>query len=131
MIVKMAQMRKIVLSILVGVCDVYCSPSHFFKFSFRRVLEVYEFLAKSYRNLCEQKATFYEIDHLPSSLVPLFQNESKCETLFYENEFDLHENESAGGTHFHMNGFALRLVLRQKHKRTRKLPIHLHCFSVL
>ena len=29
-----------------------------------------------------------------------------------ENEFDLHENEPVGGTHFHMNGFALRLVLK-------------------
>ena len=28
-----------------------------------------------------------------------------------ENEFALHENEHVGGTHFHMNGFALRLVL--------------------
>ena len=27
------------------------------------------------------------------------------------NEFDLYENRRAGETHFHMNGFALRLVL--------------------
>ena len=27
----------------------------------------------------------------PSSLVPLFQSESKCATLSYENDFDLHE----------------------------------------
>ena len=38
--------------------------------------------------------------------MPLFQNESKCETFQYENEFDLHENESVAGTRFHMNGFA-------------------------
>ena len=44
----------------------------------------------------------------PSSLVPLFQNASKC-----ENDFDLHENDSVSGTCFHMNGFALRLVLTQ------------------
>ena len=25
----------------------------------------------------------------------------------YENDFDLHENETAGGTHFHMNGLLL------------------------
>ena len=31
--------------------------------------------------------------------MPLFQNESKC-----KNEFDLHENEPLGRTHFHMNG---------------------------
>ena len=33
-----------------------------------------------------------------------------------ENEFDLHENEPVGETHFHMNGFALRLVLKQRQK---------------
>ena len=27
-----------------------------------------------------------------------------------ENEFDLHENELVGGTHFLMNGFALQLL---------------------
>ena len=26
------------------------------------------------------------------------------QTLSYENEFDLHENEPVGGIHFHMNG---------------------------
>ena len=44
----------------------------------------------------------------------------------YENEFDLHENETAGGTHFHKKGFALRLILKQmkqREKRTRKWPI--------
>ena len=41
----------------------------------------------------------------------------------YENEFDLHENEPVGGTHFHMNGFALRLVLKQRQKGTWKWPI--------
>ena len=35
-----------------------------------------------------------------------------------ENEFDLHENEPVGGTHFHMNGFALRLVYTQSQKVT-------------
>ena len=32
----------------------------------------------------------------------LFQKESKC-----ENDFDLHENDSVGGTRFHMNGLHL------------------------
>ena len=36
----------------------------------------------------------------------------------YENAFDLHENELAGGTHFHMNGFTRRLVLTQMQKAT-------------
>ena len=43
--------------------------------------------------------------------------------LSYENDFDLHENETACRTHFHMKGFALGLVLKQRHKRTRKRPI--------
>ena len=34
-----------------------------------------------------------------------------------------YENETAGGTHCHKKGFALRLVLKQRHKRTRKWPI--------
>ena len=51
-------------------------------------------------------------------LVPLFQNESPC-----KNEFDLYENEPVGGTHFHMNGFARRLVLTQRQKTTREWPI--------
>ena len=42
----------------------------------------------------------------------------------YENDFDLHENETACRTHFHMKGFALRLVLKQRNKRTRKWPIY-------
>ena len=41
----------------------------------------------------------------------------------YENDFDLHENETACRTHFHKNGVALRLVLKQRYKRTRKWPI--------
>ena len=41
----------------------------------------------------------------------------------YENDFDLHENETACRTHFHMKGFARRLVLKQRHKGTRKWPI--------
>ena len=40
-----------------------------------------------------------------------------------ENEFDLHENKPVGGTHVHMNGFALRLVLTQRQKVTWKWPI--------
>ena len=39
----------------------------------------------------------------------------------YESNFDLRENKPVGGTHFHVNGFALRLVLKQRYKGTRKL----------
>ena len=34
-------------------------------------------------------------------------------------QFLFHANQS----HFHKNGFALRLALKQRHKRTRKWPI--------
>ena len=36
-------------------------------------------------------------------------------------QFHFHANQS----HFHENGFALRLALKQKHKGTRKWPIYL------
>ena len=40
-----------------------------------------------------------------------------------ENDFDLHENETACRTHFEVKGFTLRLVLKQRHKRAWKWPI--------
>ena len=36
-------------------------------------------------------------------------------------QFQFHANQS----HFHKNGFALRLALKQKHKGTRKWPIEI------
>ena len=39
------------------------------------------------------------------------------------NEFDMHENGLADETHFHMNGFARRLVLAQRQKVSRKWPV--------
>ena len=63
----------------------------------------------------------------PSSLEPLFQSESNRETRHsYENDFDLPKTETASRTHFHMKGFALRLVSIHRHKRTRKWPIDKH-----
>ena len=60
----------------------------------------------------------------PSSLVPLFQNESKCETFHMKMSsacsFILMQI-----SHFHKNGFALRLALKQRQKGTRKWPIAL------
>ena len=41
----------------------------------------------------------------------------------YENEFRLQVHFHANQTHFHLNGFALRLVLKQRHKGTGKGPI--------
>ena len=58
----------------------------------------------------------------------LFQSErNHC----YENDLDLHENETACRTHFHLEGFALGLVLKQGHKRTRKWPAGLFIKSIL
>ena len=48
-----------------------------------------------------------------------------------ENEFDLHENGHAGETHFHINGFARRLVLTPRQKVTRKWPIVTQVDSVV
>ncbi len=39
-----------------------------------------------------------------------------------ENEFDLHENGPVGETHFHLFGFARRLVLKWRQMVTRKWP---------
>ena len=36
------------------------------------------------------------------------------------NEFDLHESEPVGGTHFHLIGFEIRLVFTQRQKAIRK-----------
>ena len=44
-----------------------------------------------------------------------------------ENEFYLHENGPVGETHFHLNGFARRLDVKQRQRVTRKWPILL-CF---
>ena len=49
--------------------------------------------------------------------------------LSYENEYDLHSNGLVSKTHFHMKGFALGLVLKQRQKRTRKWPIS--CLDIL
>jgi len=38
------------------------------------------------------------------------------QNLSQDNEFDLHENEIVGRTHFHMNGFAQTLFLIQCQK---------------
>ena len=35
------------------------------------------------------------------------------QNLSYENEYDSHENELVGRTHFHVNGLKQRLVLTQ------------------
>jgi len=44
------------------------------------------------------------------------------QNLSYDVKVDhgLYENEHVGGTYFHMNGFARKLVLTQRQKATRK-----------
>ena len=60
----------------------------------------------------------------PSSLVPLFQSESKCETILIKMTLICMKMKLHAELIFIMKGFALRLVLKQRHKRTRKWPIH-------
>ena len=51
--------------------------------------------------------------------MPRFQSESKCETFLLKISLiciKLH-------AHFHMKDFVLRLVSKQRYKRTRKWPI--------
>ena len=44
-------------------------------------------------------------------------------SLSYENEFCMQFHFHANQSHFHKNGFALRLAFKQRHKETRKWPI--------
>ena len=41
----------------------------------------------------------------------------------YESEFCMQFQFHANQSHFHKNGFALRLALKQRHKGTREWPI--------
>ena len=52
------------------------------------------------------------------------------QNLSNKNNFHLHENEILGGTHFHVNGFARRLVLAQTQKPTQKWHIRLRARDV-
>jgi len=45
------------------------------------------------------------------------------QNLSYENEFDLHENEPVGETHFQMNGLARRLGLTPRQSQLRSGPV--------
>ena len=62
------------------------------------------------------------------SLLPLYQNESKCETIHMKNQFRLLFHFHANQTHFYTKGFAPGLVLKQRHKGTRKWPIFVSVF---
>ena len=46
--------------------------------------------------------------------------------LSYENEFRTQFHFHTNQSHFHKNGFALRLALKQSHKGTQKWSIHVN-----
>ena len=54
--------------------------------------------------------------------MPLFQNESKCET-FYAKMSSACGSFPCESKSFHKNGFAVRLALKQRQKGARKWPI--------
>ena len=59
----------------------------------------------------------------PSSKKSHFQNEAKCETFVVKMSFIC----IIIGNHFHINGFALSLVLKVRFFGTRKWPIKTNC----
>ena len=80
-----------------------------------------------------KKKVFRRKDHgcnrpFPSSLVPLFENESNCET-FHVIMSSACSFIFMQISHFHENSIALRLALIQRHKGTRKSPIANHVLS--
>ena len=60
--------------------------------------------------------------------MPLFQNDSSCKTFQMKMSLIKHKNEPVGGTYFHVNGFARRLVLTQRRKASRKMA---YCVAIL
>ena len=70
-----------------------------------------------YGNLWVKKSHFQVLLSLP-------QSESKC-----ENNCALHGNETACTTHFYMKGFALGLVLKQRHNIKNIWDIWRHIFT--
>ena len=51
--------------------------------------------------------------------LPLLANNNSIPKYEFFRQFHFHGNQS----HFHKNGFTLRLALKQRHKATRKWPI--------
>jgi len=52
----------------------------------------------------------------PGGQTRRIKSSSSCKIchMHFENEFDLHENKRVGGILFHMNGFARKLLLKQR-----------------
>ena len=59
----------------------------------------------------------------PSCLLPRFQNDVPVQNLSCENEFDLLLNKLVRKTDFHVKGFALGLVLKQRQTELGNGPI--------
>ena len=64
----------------------------------------------------DARAPFMSNRSFPSYPEPLLQNDASCKTFL--KKMTLTENEPVHITHFHMNGFALRLVSTQRQKAT-------------
>ena len=60
------------------------------------------------------------IGHFRVSLCLCFKTSLRVKTILMKITLICMKMKTACGTHFHMNGFALRLVLKQRRKRTRK-----------
>ncbi len=68
------------------------------------------------------EVSYLRIGHFRVTLCLCFKTSLRAKPS-YENEFDLHENGPVGEFYYQMNGFARRLVLKQRHRVTRKWPI--------
>ena len=70
-------------------------------------------------------ATFNELNiwSLPIYLCDSASKRVFMQKLSHKNKFALHKSEHVGGTHFHVNGFARILVLKQKQNVTQKWPM--------
>ena len=69
------------------------------------------------------------IGHFRVHLCLCFKTRSSAKPFIWKwfcMQFHFHANQS----HFHKNGFALRLVLKQRHKGTRKWPMQLRLLTV-
>ena len=66
--------------------------------------------------------TYIVIGHL-GVLLCLCLKRVEVRNLSHQNEFCMQFHFHVNESHFHENGFALRLALKQRHKGTRKLSI--------
>ena len=73
-----------------------------------------------HRKLNFSKSHFnWKLRPFPRSLLPLFQSESKCKTILMKMTLICMKIGNCMQFHFHMKGFALGLVLKQRHKELK------------